>query len=195
MPVSFSFFTPSEQVGALQMPPVHTPLAHCDASVQGDPVAQFVTHAAVQVPLVQGEPLVQAVPQVPQLEGSAEVAVQNPEQDVPAQLSVSPGACILYSTSRLASAPVLLAQVEPVRNEACKEAPAAKVITMGPVSDQNWPGVSTRSWPLVPSVKRKTAAGQLDPVGVFAVAATRSMVIAWSRISLPPSQVPVRLPG
>jgi len=139
---------------------------------------QVVGVHAPQLPLVQGVPLAQAVPQLPQLEGSEVRAVQNPLQEVPAQLSVSPVACILYSTSRLASAPVLLAQVEPVRNDACSAAPAAKVMTMAPVSDQYWPGVSTKSWPLVPSVKRKTAAGQVDPVGVFAVATMRKTVIA-----------------
>jgi hypothetical protein len=130
-----------------------------------------------QLPPVQDVPMEQAVPQDPQLEGSEVRVVQNPAHEVPAQLSVSPVACILYSTSRLASAPVLLAQVEPVRTEACSAAPAEKVMTMGPVSDQNCPGANTRSWPLVPSVKRNTAAGQVDPVGVFAVAAMRNTVM------------------
>ena len=131
-----------------------------------------------QVPLVQGTPLAHAVPQLPQLEGSDEEVVQMPPHDVPEQESVSPVACILYSTSRLASAPVVEAQVEPVRSEACSVAPAAKVNTMGPLSDQYCPGVSTKSCPLVPSLKRKTAAGQPAAVGVLAVAAMRNTVIA-----------------
>ena len=48
--------------------------------------------AAGHAPLVQAWPLGQAVPQVPQLEGSAEVVVQNPLHEVPAQASVSPAA-------------------------------------------------------------------------------------------------------
>jgi hypothetical protein len=134
--------------------------------------------AAGQAPLVQAAPLGQAVPQLPQLEGSAAVVVQNPLQEVPEQASVSPAACILYSTSRFASAPVFEAQVEPVRREACSTSPAAKVMTMAPVSDQFWPGVRTKSCPLVLLVSRKTAAGQVAPVGVFATAAIRRTVIA-----------------
>jgi hypothetical protein len=133
---------------------------------------------APQVPLAQGAPLAHVVPQAPQLEGSDEDVVQKPPHDVPGQESVSVLACILYSTNRFASAPVLEGQVEPVRSEACKVAPAAKVNTMGPLSDQYCVGVSTRSWPLVPSVKRNTAAGQPAPVGVLAVAAMRNTVIA-----------------
>jgi hypothetical protein len=98
-----------------------------------------------QAPLVQAWPLGQAVPQEPQFEGSALVVVQNPLQEVPEQASVSPWACILYSTSRLASAPVFEAQVEPVRREAWSTSPALNVMTMAPVSDQFWPGVRTRS--------------------------------------------------
>ena len=99
-----------------QTPLVHVPLEHCAADVQAPPA-----DASPQPPSMQGVPLVQAVPHAPQLEESAEVLVQNPLQVVPAQASVSPAACILYSTSRLASAPVLLAptgpgQMEPVRS-------------------------------------------------------------------------------
>jgi len=142
------------------------------------PVGQ-VPPPVLQVPLVQGIPVGQAVPQVPQLEGSEVDVVQMPAHNVPLHVLVSPEVCILYSTSRLASAPVFEAQLEPVRSEACRVAPAAKVNTMGPLSDQYWPGVSTRSCPpLAPSVKRKTAAGQLAPVGVLAVTAIRKTVIA-----------------
>jgi hypothetical protein len=52
------------------------------------------------------------------------------------QVSVSPAAIILYSTSMFASAPVFDAQVEPMRRVDCRVAPAANVITMGPESDQ-----------------------------------------------------------
>jgi hypothetical protein len=134
-----------------------------------------------QAPLVQGTPLVHTVPQAPQLEGSDEGVVQKMPHNALglAQVSVSPVACILYSTSRFASAPVVEAQVEPVRNEACRVAPAAKVRTMGPLSAQYCPGVSTRSCPPVAlSVKRNTAGGQPAAVGVLAVAAMRNTVIA-----------------
>src|SRR5450631_4257294 len=131
-----------------------------------------------QDPLVHGVPLAHAAPQLPQFEGSDEDVVQMPPHDVPEQESVSPLACILYSTSRFASAPVFEGHVEPVRSEACNVEPAAKVNTMGPPSDQYCAGVSTRSCPLVPSVKRNTAAGQPDAVGVLAVAAMRKTVIA-----------------
>jgi hypothetical protein len=134
-----------------------------------------------QVPLVHATPLVHAVPQAPQLEGSDEGVVQKMPHNALglAQVSASPVACILYSTSRLAPAPVVEAQVEPVRNEACSVAPAAKVKTIGPLSAQYCPGVSTRSCPPVTlSVKRKTAAGHPTAVGVLAVAAIRNTVIA-----------------
>jgi hypothetical protein len=98
-----------------------------------------------QAPLVHAWPLGQAVPHAPQLEGSATVVVQKPLQVIPEQASLSPAACILYSTSRLASAPVFVAQVEPVRSEACSTSPAANVMTIAPVSDQFWPGVRTKS--------------------------------------------------
>jgi hypothetical protein len=78
----------------------------------------------------------------------------------------------------LASAPVLEAQVEPVRSDALRVAPAANVMTMGPLSDQYCPGVRTRSSPLAPSVKRNTAAGQAASVGVLAEAAMRNTVMA-----------------
>jgi hypothetical protein len=157
-----------------QTPLVHVPLEHCAADVQAPPA-----DASPQPPSMQGVPLVQAVPHAPQLEESAEVLVQNPLQVVPAQaLSVSPAACILYSTSKLASAPVFVAQVEPVRKEASRTSPALKVMTMAPVSDQFWPGLRTKSCPLVPLVRRKTAAGQAAPVTVFATAAIRRTVIA-----------------
>jgi len=154
-----------------------------------------VHEPVLQAPPVQGSPLAHVLPQVPQLVGSEPGVVQMPAHRVPGQVSVSPEACILYSTSRLASAPVFAAQLEPVRSDACSVAPAAKVRTMGPVSDQYCPGVRTRSWPFVPSVKRNTAAGQVEPVGVFAVAAMRNTVIAWSRTNWPPSQEPLRVPG
>lgn len=160
------------------MPEVQIPLAHWLPLLHAEPVPQSVPQAAVQLPLVQGVPLAQAVPQVPQFEGSAEVVVQNPLQKVPAQASVSPVACILYSMRRLVSAPVFEAQVEPVRREACRTSPALKVMTMAPVSDQFWPGLRIRSCPLVPLVRRKTAAGQAAPVAVFATAAMRRTVIA-----------------
>src|ERR1017187_3735053 len=134
-----------------------------------------------QAPFAQARPLVHVVPQLPQLEGSNAVFVQKVPHDVLGlgQESVSPAACILYSTRRLASAPAAFAlQVEPVRSDARRVAPAAKVNSMLPLSDQNCPGVSTRSCPLVPSVKRNTAAGQPVPVGVLAVAAMRNTVIA-----------------
>jgi len=90
----------------------------------------------VQVPPLQSWPAPHAVPQDPQLDGSEDVVSQKPEHKVPGHESVSPDACILYSTSRLASAPVLAGQVEPVRSNACNVAPAANVRTMGPLSDQ-----------------------------------------------------------
>src|SRR5258708_3611007 len=159
---------------AAQTPLVQVPLEHCAADVHAPP-----TDASPQPPSMQGVPLVQAVPQAPQFEGSAEVVVQNPLQEVPEQtLSVSPAACILYSMRRLASAPVFVAQVEPVRREACNTSPTAKVITIAPVSDQFWAGLRTNSCPLLPLVRRKTAAGQAAPVAVFATAAMRRTVIA-----------------
>ena len=80
----------------------------------------------VQAPLEHGVPLAQAVPQEPQLEGSDFVSSQMVPQRVPVQVTVSPGAPILYSTSRFASAPVLVAQVEPTWRIAESDAPAAK---------------------------------------------------------------------
>lgn len=95
-------------------------------------------HAAApeQDPLVQGCPVAHALPQLPQLDGSEDGVTQMPEHKVPGHESVSPAACILYSTSRLASAPVFEVQLEPVRSDACKVAPAANVRTMEPLSDQ-----------------------------------------------------------
>lgn len=89
-----------------------------------------------QAPLVQGWPVAHALPQLPQFDGSDDVVSQMPEHKVPGHESVSPVACILYSTSKLASAPVFEVQDEPVRSDACKVAPAANVRTMGPLSDQ-----------------------------------------------------------
>jgi hypothetical protein len=60
----------------------------------------------VQTPRLQLVPCLQTEPHAPQLEGSEVKVVQNPLQDVPEQALVSPAACILYSTSRLAPAPV-----------------------------------------------------------------------------------------
>jgi len=94
------------------------------------------------------------------LEGSDPGVVQMPLHNVPEQVVVSPETWALYSTSRLASAPVLEAQVEPVRSVACNVVPAANVNIVAPLSDQYCPGVSTRSCPLLPSVKRNTAAGR-----------------------------------
>jgi hypothetical protein len=157
------------KLGGVQVPPLQQPVGH-------DVASQLLPEP--QVPLAHGTPLAQALPQLPQLEGSDEEVVQMPPHDVPEQESVSPEACILYSTSRFASAPVVEAHVEPVRSEACNVEPAAKVNTMGPLSDQYCAGVSARSCPLAPSVKRNTAAGQPAPVGVLAVAAMRNTVIA-----------------
>jgi hypothetical protein len=79
----------------------------------------------------------------------------------------------------LASAPKVAEHVgTPVRSDAWSVAPAANNRETGPVSDQFWPVVKTRSWPVLPSVKRKTAGTQLGSVGVFAVMAIRSTVIA-----------------
>jgi len=153
-------------------PATHEPLWQTVSEEQADPTA-----ARPQVPLVHGCPVGHAVPQPPQFAGSEIIVSQMPPHCVPGHESASPAACILYSTRRLASAPVFEGQVEPVRSDACKAAPAANVRTIGPLSDQYCPGASTRSWPLVPSVKRKTAAGQPVPVGVLAVAAMRKTVI------------------
>jgi hypothetical protein len=160
---------------AAQTPDTQDPLWHVVPVVQAAPAG-----APEQDPLVHGCPVPHAVPQLPQLDGSEAVVSQMPvPHTVPAHgLSVSPVACILYSTRRLASAPVFEGHVEPVRSDALRVAPAANVKTMAPLSDQYCPGVRTRSWPLVPSVKRKTAAGQPMPVGVFAEAAMRKTVIA-----------------
>jgi hypothetical protein len=161
------------QPAAAQIPDAHTPLWQVVPDAHLLPFAE-----RAHDPLVQGCPAAHAVLQPPQLDGSEDVVSQISPHRVPAHaLSVSPLACILYSTRRLASAPVLEGQVEPVRSDACKVAPAANVITMGPLSDQYCPGVRTRSWPLVPSVKRNTAAGQPVPVGVFAEAAIRKTVM------------------
>jgi hypothetical protein len=72
----------------------------------------------LQTPLTQAWPLPQTRPQVPQFAGSEEGVVQMPLHSVPVQLSASPAACTLYSTRRLASAPVFEAQLEPVRSTA-----------------------------------------------------------------------------
>ncbi len=163
-------------------PPVQTPLWQVAAVVQADPT--WPEHA----PPAQAKPLAQVVPQSPQFDGSVLRVSQNKPHLVPVQVSVSPAAFILYSTSRFASAPSYVpawptpngpcgAQVEPVRRIDWRVAPAAKVNTMGPVSDQYAPGVRTRSWPLVPSVKRNTAAGHPEGVGVLAVTAIRRTVI------------------
>jgi len=133
---------------------------------------------APQAPAVQGCPLAQAVPHVPQFDGSVVGSVQPPAHDVPAQARVSPAWPILYSTMRLASAPTFEAQVEPVRNDACSLAPAAYGTWIPPVSIQVCPDGTTRSWPVVPSVKRNTAAGQFAPIGVFKVTPIRSTVMA-----------------
>jgi len=66
---------------------------------------------------------------------------------------------------------------------------------IGPESAQFWPGVSTRSWPLVALVRRKTAAGQVLPVGVLALTAIRITVIGWPSTNCPPTHEPLRLPG
>lgn len=109
------------------------PLAQLAPEVQGVPVPP-----GTQAPLAHASPLGHAVPQAPQLDGSEAVLSQNVPQNVPvvAQVSVSPAAAILYSTRRFASAPVFAAQVEPVRRMDWRVAPPAKVITMGPLSDQ-----------------------------------------------------------
>ena len=158
---------------ALQAPPEQFPLWQVEPVVHALPAG-----APAQALLVHGCPGAHALPQPPQLEGSEVVVSQYPAHSVPApQVSVSPAACILYSTRRLASAPVFEGHVEPVRSDAVRVAPAANVMTIGPLSDQYCPGVRTRSWPLVPSVKRKTAAGQPSAVGVLALAAMRKTVI------------------
>lgn len=118
------------QVLAAQTPDEQTPLWQVAFDVQAVPVG------APQPEETHGCPAAQAMLQPPQLEGSEVVVSHMPAHTVPGQVSVSPAACILYSTRRLASAPVLAAQVEPVRRTACRVAPAAKVITMGPLSDQ-----------------------------------------------------------
>jgi hypothetical protein len=116
---------------ALQTPETQTPLWQVEPDAHELPFA-----APVQAPLVQGCPVAHAVPQLPQFDGSEDGVTQMPEHNVPEHESVSPAACILYSTSKLASAPVFEVQLDPVRNDACKVAPAAKVRTMGPLSDQ-----------------------------------------------------------
>jgi hypothetical protein len=73
---------------------------------------------APHVLFVHGVPLGQAVPQEPQFETSEVRVVQMPPQAVPRQESVSVLDCILYSTSKFASAPTLEEQVDPVRSEA-----------------------------------------------------------------------------
>jgi hypothetical protein len=140
-----------------QTPLEQFPLAHCEAEEQAPPCATAVEQTPeLQTPLwqpvpvvqddpiapaqalpVHANPLAQALPQAPQFAGSAVVVSQNVPQSVPEpQVSVSPAAPILYSTSRFASAPVFEAQVEPVRRIDWRVAPAAKVISIGPVSDQ-----------------------------------------------------------
>jgi hypothetical protein len=99
----------SQKVPCLQREPHAPQLLGSVCSFTHKPL-QFVCPAPhedpLQAPLTQAWPLAQAVPHPPQLEGSAVKVVQNPLQDVPEQASVSPAACILYSTNRLASAPV-----------------------------------------------------------------------------------------
>jgi hypothetical protein len=98
---------------------------------------QLLAEAAAQAPLTQAAPLAQALPHVPQFDGSEVSVSQYVPQSVPEpQVSVSSVAPILYSTSRFASAPVFDAHVEPVRKMDCRVAPAAKVISIGPLSDQ-----------------------------------------------------------
>jgi hypothetical protein len=116
---------------ALHAPFTQKPLWQLAPEVQADPFPA-PTHA----PFAHANPLAQALPQAPQLVGSEAVLSQYVPQSVPVQVSVSPDAPILYSTSRFASAPVFDAQVEPVRKIDWRVAPAAKVITMGPLSDQ-----------------------------------------------------------
>lgn len=119
-----------------QTPLAQFPLAHCEPEEQAPPCAiAEVQTPELQIPLSQPVPAVQddpfapaqappahchpdaqALPQEPQLAGSAEVVSQNVPQSAPEpQVSVSPAAPILYSTSRFASAPVFEAQVDPVR--------------------------------------------------------------------------------
>ena len=116
---------------ALHTPPTQLPLWQFVPEVQADPFP-----ALTQAPLTHADALGQAFPQAPQLAGSEPVVSQYVPHSVPVQASVSPAAVILYSTSRFASAPVFDAQVEPVRRRDWRVAPAAKVSTMGPLSDQ-----------------------------------------------------------
>ena len=95
---------------ALHAPFTQKPLWQLGPDVQADPFPA-PTHA----PFAHANPLAQAVPQAPQLEGSEAVLSQYVPQSVPVQVSVSPAAPILYSTSRFTSAPVFVAQAEPVR--------------------------------------------------------------------------------
>jgi hypothetical protein len=162
----------------VQTPALQTPLWQVVPEVHAVPVG-----APVQMPLVHGCPAPQASAQLPQFDGSELVVSQMWLQSVPGHVSVSPSDCMRYSISRLTSAPMAETQDEPLRNEACSVAPAAKVRTIGPLSDQYWPGVSGRSNPVLLSVKRNTAAGQPALVGVLAVATMRRTVMAWSMVS------------
>lgn len=116
----------------LQMPATQEPLWQPASEEQADPPAA-PPHALFEHGCVGA----QAVPQLPQLAGSRVVVSQYVPQSAPVpQVSVSPAPVILYSTSRFASAPVFAAQVEPVRRTDWRVAPAAKVIMIGPLSDQ-----------------------------------------------------------
>ncbi len=167
---------PEAQVPQLRVPP--------QPSERVPHVAPMATQVfgvqagALHAPLVHPSPLEQTFPHAPQFSGSARVDVQMPPQRVPVHVVASPEACILYSTSRLASAPTLELQLDPLRREACSVAPAAKAISIPPLSDQDCPGSAIRSWPCVPSVNRNTPAGQFIPIGVLSVTAMRSTVMA-----------------
>jgi len=115
----------------LQTPATQEPLWQVEFDVQAVPAGE------PQLAEMHGCPVAQVVPQLPQLAGSNVVVSQYVPQSAPEpQVSVSPAAVILYSTSRFASAPVFAAQVEPVRRTDWRVAPAAKDIMIGPLSDQ-----------------------------------------------------------
>jgi hypothetical protein len=107
---------------ALHTPPTQNPLWQPPPDEQAVPFP-----AGPQTPKAHAAPDGQTVAQVPQLEGSETVFTHRVPHWLPGPLqeNVSPVPCILYSTSRLASAPVFAAQVEPVRSNACRVAPAA----------------------------------------------------------------------
>lgn len=150
---------PAVQDEAQQNPPPQYPLWQAPDETQADPTGERAVHVPpaqdrpdwqspldvhepplplppTQAPLTHAVAVPQFFPHAPQLDGSEVVVSQNVPHSVPVQVSVSPAAVILYSTSRFASAPVFEAQVEPVRKMDCRVAPAAKVITIGPLSDQ-----------------------------------------------------------